>query len=240
MPAKKRAAVAKKKSAKKSQSGKKPQPKPQPKPNKTVKRETKEALFAEAYLAHKGNATKAAQAIGVPEVSASEIGRRLLTKVEIQERVRELVAERTSALAVKSKEVIGTLAEHMRVDIALVFEPDGSLDLQACRARGVSTWIKKVKVTQRLIPKEDGGETEIERKTEVEVHDSQAAAGKLARILGLEQAPRRNERERIEQAVTEYMERKKTVGEPVTRKQAVLALVDASPKFAQLLSDVGE
>ena len=206
---------------------------------KGVKRATKAKRFAEEFVANGGNATKAAKTVGATEVSAREIGRRLLTNVDTQTHIREFAAARAAEAKVRAVEVIGLLGSHLRADLALVVEPNGTVDLQECHKRGVSHWIKKIRTTQRFILGGEGGESEIERKTELEIHDSQSAAARLAKIFGLEQAPRQNERERVEQAITEYIERKRQDGEVVTREQAIVALADSSAKFARLLSEVG-
>ena len=208
-------------------------------PSKGMKRTTKVKRFAEEFVANGGNATKAAKTIGLSEVSARNEGHKLMTKDDTQKRIREFAAARAEEAKVRAVEVIGLLGSHLRADLALVVEPNGTVDLQECRKRGVSHWIRKIKTTQRFVPGQAGSEVEIERKTEIEIHDSQAAAARLAKIFGLEQAPRQNERERVEQAITEYIERKRSDGETVTREQAIVALADSSAKFARLLSEVG-
>lgn len=209
-------------------------------PTKGVKRATKAKRFAEEFVANGGNATKAAKTVGGTEVSAREIGRRLLTNVDTQTHIREFAAARAEEAKVRAVEVIGLLGSHLRADLALVVEPNGMVNLQECRKRGVSHWIRKIKTTQRFVPGKEGREMEIERKTEVEIHDSQAAAARLAKIFGLEQAPRRNERERVEEAIATFIERKAEQGEKITREQAIQALSGSSAKFARLLGEAGE
>lgn len=221
----------------------KPAIKPSDKP-KRAKPAVRKKQFAEEYVANGGNATKAAKAAGSRAQNLRQAGLQLLTKADTQKLIQEFAAARAAEAGVRAKTVIGVLASQMAADIALVAEADGTFDLANCHARGVSHWIKKYEITDKILKVNitDEGEagTLIERKTKIELHSAQSAAQTLAKIFGLEQAPRQNDRERIEQLISQYMERRAAKGEVITRGEAIERLAEGSPIFARMLAEIGE
>ncbi len=129
--------------------------------------------------------------------------------------VQEYIRERLSGLHATTDEVLNLLADHLRIDIGDFdgcINEDGSLDLKEAKKRGISRLVKKVR--SRVVNREDHDGNPIhEVNTEIEFHDSQAAAVSLAKILGIQQKPRANEadtekqRQMFRQFVQDAMEK---------------------------------
>lgn len=142
----------------------------------------KQQKFVEEVLKH-GNATKAARDVGYKHPNKQ--GPANLVKLGIQERIEARIAE----AKVQTNEVIGTLASHMRADLADVLPEDEIL--QKAKEAGVSHLIKKLKVTRRTIPVKDG--EPIEQVThEFEMYSAQEAAKSLCNVLGLNKEAAKN------------------------------------------------
>jgi hypothetical protein len=80
---------------------------------------------------------------------------------------------------IHTDEVIGTLASHMRADIALIV-PDNPI-VQRAREAGVSHWIKRLTIKEYW----DKSKGAVVQETSVELHSSQAAAKQLCAVMGL-------------------------------------------------------
>lgn len=90
--------------------------------------------------------------------------------------VQEAIQQRLAAEALSGAQVVQLLGDHARADLGpfLTFNKSGeaSVDLEAMRDAGLSHLIKKLK-------------RHADGSTTIELHDSQAALDKLARVHGL-------------------------------------------------------
>jgi transposase-like protein len=108
---------------------------------------------------------------------------------------RARVRERLDAMHASKDEVLSLLAEHLRADIADLtecFTETGSLDLSLAKQIHRSRIIKKLKHRRIPVRDRDGEVVDYEHITELELHDSQSAAGKLMQIHGLVKQPGEN------------------------------------------------
>lgn len=133
---------------------------------------------------------------------------------------------------VDPNEIIGTLVSHMRADIYYAY-PDSPI-LQAAHEKGVSHLIKKCKAKEREYFDEDLDRMVTLRETEIEMHDSQAAAGKLVNVFGLQNLPAPNKKafQDFDAKVDELIQRCADAGISLTRDQAAAKL---KPIFGKLL-----
>lgn len=123
--------------------------------------------------------------------------------------------------------MIGLLYEQMTVGIGKVLEADGRFDLAAARQRGVAHLVRKYRQRERRMA--DGT---VETSTELELYDSQAAAVRLSRLLGLEYKKEKDPREIGELAIAEMMERMRARGAELSREEAILKLEALIPEVA--------
>ena len=122
--------------------------------------------------------------------SAATTGYRLLRNAEIQTRIEQHCA---AASGLTKDEVIGTLTSQMRGDILDAFEDGDSPFIKRLREKGLGHLVKAVTV-KRVV--EGSGDVTIPIEiTRIEFHNQQAAAAELARILGLRQKARENDRD---------------------------------------------
>lgn len=188
----------------------------------------RERLFVE-YVAQGKSLTQAALDAGYSPDYAGQIGSENYKKPEIE----AAVTERVSAVAATTDEVLSVLAMHLRADVA-DFEgatkENGELDLQGLKERGVSRLVKKVKTRTRMV--KDGDELIPETITEIEIHDSQAAAWKLAELLGMKKEPATNPEDvrRVKNEIERLIE------EGWTQQQAREIVLEADPRAAQWLN----
>ena len=187
----------------------------------------KQEKFAEVYLANGGNGVRAAEAASYRgDVNQlNQAARYNLQNPTIQEYIRE----RLKGLKANADEVLYILADHMRADIAAFndcFLEDGQLDLVKAKAAGCSHLVKKLKV--RSFQDKNGN---LIKSTEIEIHDSQAAARTLAEIHGLKQQPRQNE----DDAAKVNREIARLVSEGLEPEQAKKIVIEAEPKAARWL-----
>lgn len=171
-------------------------PKRKRKPAKPKKKLTpKQEAFTEHYMANGGNGAQAAKAAGYKgnRDTLKQVASENLAKPYIASRVRE----RLDGLQATTDEVLNLLADHLRVDIGDFdgcINEDGSLDLKEAKERGVSRLVKKIRSHTTFRDDKDGNTTK-EVRSEIEFHDSQSAAMGLAKILGIQQQPRKNEKD---------------------------------------------
>lgn len=135
----------------------------------------KQQKFTEEVLKD-GNATRAARAAGYKHPNVQ--GAQNLVKPSIQQRIQA----RLEDAKVQTNEVIGTLASHMRADIAEIL-PDNEVLKRAKRA-GLSHLIKKMKTTERFTK---DGERIVTH--EFEMYSAQEAAKQLCAVFGLNKLP---------------------------------------------------
>jgi hypothetical protein len=143
----------------------------------------KQKKFVEGVIQH-GNASKAARDAGYSERSARVLGCRNLKRPDIQAQIKS----RIESAQIDTDEIIGTFISHMRADIGNLLADDGSLDLARAIENGSTHIIKKLTIRKRPIKgiRNDAGGPIEEKTYEIVLHDSQAAARHLARILHLE------------------------------------------------------
>jgi len=144
----------------------------------------KQKIFVENYLSNGGNATQAARDAGYsgsPD-TLKQMASENLAKPYIQERINARIAE----AGVQANEVIGTLASHMRADIADIV-PNNPI-VRRARESGVSHWIRKLTVKEYFDKSKQATVTE----TTVELHNAQTAAKQLCAVMGLDVAPQKN------------------------------------------------
>lgn len=196
--------------------------------NKTPKNLTlKQQAFIEHYIANGGNGVKAAEAAGYS-------GNRHTLEQMAYENLRKPVIyaytrERLQGVKANADEVLYLLADHMRADVA-VFEgclnENGTLNLTAAKKAGCSHLVKKIK-TRNLHDRDGNSVT----TTEIELHDSQAAARTLAEIHGLKQQPRQNE----DDVVRVNREIARLVSEGWEPDEAKAIVLEAEPRAARWL-----
>lgn len=146
-------------------------------PNKREKFVT-EAIKAKA---EGRSMTSAAIAAGYAPANANKEASRLLTNVDIQERIDRA----KSRSGVTPEEIIGKLAEHMYSDVADLLDDRGRFDYELAVARGVTAQIKKLKIKDRKLFTPKGEFFGEETTYELETYNSQEACAKLANIFGL-------------------------------------------------------
>lgn len=142
----------------------------------------KQRVFIEEYL-QCWNATEAARRAGYAERSARVTASRLLTKDNIQEEIQKRIDE----MAMSADEVLIRLGDMARGDFGDFMDIESmsfNLALQKAKEQGKTHLIKKVKQRTTITQKKDGDEEE-NHWIELELHDSQSALDKLARIRGM-------------------------------------------------------
>lgn len=188
----------------------------------------RERLFVE-YVAQGKSLTQAALDAGYSPDYAGQIGSENYKKPEIESAVQA----RVSAVAATTDEVLSVLAMHLRADVADfdgAVKDNGELDLAYLKGQGVSRLIKKVRNKTRLVKEGDALIPEV--TTEIEIHDSQAAAWKLAELLGMKKEPATNPEDvrRVKNEIERLIE------EGWTQQQAREIVLEADPRAAQWLN----
>lgn len=190
-------------------------------------------FFVDAYFANNCSPSKAALALGIRDKSRAS--RMMQLSV-----VRDEIARRLSEYKAGADEVLSVLSLHLRADLGLLLNEDGEFDWKLALERGVTRMIKKLKIRKRTIVGEEGGPEVTELQYELELHDSQSAAWKLANIMGLEQRPKENEGDQERKAkmyarmVERVTERAMTEGgQIITREKAIDLLAAYEPEIRQ-------
>ncbi len=177
--------------------------------------------FADEIIAGK-DATQAALVINpkLKHGSAKQKGYRLMQDPRVQERIRERFAD---AASLTSDEVIGTLAAHMRVDASDFVEILNPQLAEEMRKKKVGHLIQEIEIREEKISYGDtarkvrdlakemekcgaslndeaitallAAAAPVSRTVRVRFHHSQAAAGKLSKLMGLEEAGRERDRD---------------------------------------------
>jgi hypothetical protein len=107
---------------------------------------------------------------------------------EFQERIKARVE---AAASLTDKEVIGTLAAQMRADITDLFTDENSFDIGQIKEKKLGHLIRKIKVRREYDG--HGEEREPVDIIELELHNPQAAAIQLCKVLGIEKQPAVND-----------------------------------------------
>lgn len=141
----------------------------------------RQSAFIDHYIQTQ-NATESARLAGYPQTdeALSVTGYRLLRSAKVQSELRRRLGKHI----LSAEEVLESLTEHARSDIADVLEPDGSFDLRAAKRRGKSKLLRKLKVKKRYEKDADGALNPV-TEHEFELHDAQAALNTLAKYHGL-------------------------------------------------------
>ena len=180
-----------------------------------------EKRFVDAFLGPAaGCQWKAAQIAGCngkTMVSLSVLGNRLLGRDSVQ----ALLRERLARAAVTPDRVLRRLVQHLDADITDCFEilEDGTprINLKIAQQLERTGVIKKVRYRSRAITIND--DTVFEKEVEVELHDSQAAAMKLAKLMGMVPEKRGDAAaggagEKAPQNMDEWIEKLEALGVP--------------------------
>jgi phage terminase small subunit len=91
------------------------------------KKQTKEELFARAYLANGLNATEAATTIGLAKKSAHVEGSKYLRKPKVQRLLAELSKQHAEKLDISADRILLQLARVAFFDIRKIFDDQGQL-----------------------------------------------------------------------------------------------------------------
>lgn len=186
--------------------------------------------FAQNFVANGGKGKQAAEDAGFASGASAEVtASRLLRNAKVQKRIKEL-EEQSSA---STPEVMGTLASHMRGDIADVFDEETMPPvIKTAKANGVSHLIKRVTF-------EKDGRT----VRSLEFHDPQAAARTLGKYKGLEQQPRENDSdvarkmENMRALVDRLYAEAQGAGESISKAEVARRVIARRPEAARYLPD---
>ena len=153
----------------------------------------KQKKFADLYVGECNlNATRAAIAAGYSEKTARQVGSENLSKPYI----RAYIEQQLNGAGASRNEVISVLSAHMKASVGDLLDDNGDFDLEKAKKSGVDRLIKKIKVRKVHNTKSD----ETETTYEIEIHDPQAAADKLAKIHNMY-----TERHEISGSVSTYI-----------------------------------
>lgn len=143
----------------------------------------KQARFVEEYCVD-GNAAAAARRAGYSTHTARSIGHENLTKPHI----KEAVEARMEELSMSAAEAQMLLSQQARASIDPFITEDEAghvrVDMTSEEARKHRRLVKKLKV-RRVEEVDAEGNRKVKTRVDVELHDAQAALGKIARIRGL-------------------------------------------------------
>ena len=143
----------------------------------------KQALFVDYYL-QSFNASDAARKAGYSERSAREIGRKLLTNVDI----KTAIQERLNDVHMSADEALKLLADIARGDMAQMMDISSvgfSLDMSRAKELGLTRLIKKVK--QKTVTHLAKNESDEDREVidlEVELYDALGAIRDILKVHG--------------------------------------------------------
>jgi len=155
--------------------------------NRTSKRTLtfKQEKFADGVAAGK-SAAAAARDAGYSPRSARQIASENLSKPDVQGRI----AARISESGVDPREVIGTLASHMRADMTDFFDGDLPEVIGIAAQRGLGHLIKRIKIRRWVEGKGDNAKKVEE--IDFEIARDNPAAVQLSKILRLDHVPHVN------------------------------------------------
>lgn len=144
------------------------------------KRTPRQQVFISEYLKC-FNKAEAARRAGYSEKTAREIGRKLLTNVDIKAEIDA----RLSEIHMSADEALKLLADMGRGDIGDLIDDNGLLDLRVAREKGMTKLLKKIKQkTVTRIGKTDNDDDVEITEIEFEMYDAQAAIEKVLRVGG--------------------------------------------------------
>lgn len=214
--------------------GKKPQgtKKPARKRNATAGLTKRQATFVDQMVLNGGNASQAIRAAGYKGVAPHVVASQTLANINIASIVARRRAEMAEMANVRATEVLGVLNSHLYASPEFVLEPDGTFDYEKCVARGVAHLIREMEFEDVSTVDADGNLTTARRVKSVKLHDAQAAARQLCKVLGLEVEKKKNPREIAETAVADLIARAARQGITLTQEEAIAALAPHIPQIA--------
>ncbi len=154
---------------------------PKPKNDITLKQLT----FITEYLNNNFNASKAALKMGSSKKSCREIGRRMLTNVDIKQYFLKQLERLGDITQLALKETVKLATS----DIAnyCTIEPGGGLKQKAFEdmPEGLTTCIKEIKVKRNITENADGKQTFVTDSIEYKLHDKCKSIENILKIAGL-------------------------------------------------------
>jgi len=185
--------------------------------------------FAAELIKSGGKRAKAAIAAGYSPKGARQTAHRLLTNVDVQERI-----QRAKQRAGITPEVVsGVLAQQLLGDVADLLDDNGEFDYELAKHRGVTGQIKKLKIkTSQSSMVDKQGEPLWRAKTvDLELYSSQEAAKILVGTLGMLKQPAVNP----EDVARVKAEIDRLIAEGWSEAEAREIVVEAEPRAAQWL-----
>lgn len=140
-------------------------------------------LFAYAYFNNKGNATDAAIKAGYSKKTATQIASRLLTKVNVQDIIKELNAELKERAIVTKEQIAAELAKIGFSDIRQLFDENSRLLEVKDIPDDVAACLSSVEVDQIWGASLDG-RVQIGDTKKVKVWDKLKALAQLTEMYG--------------------------------------------------------
>jgi hypothetical protein len=111
---------------------------------------------------------------------------KLLAKTCISEALQIRVNRNLEHAQTSHDEIIGSAVRQMRSSIDDVLNEEGFFDLEKARDTGGIDFVKKLKITERIVPTSNA----VERTCEIEMYSSAEGRKEAANYTGLEKAPR--------------------------------------------------
>ena len=143
----------------------------------------KQRLFIDYYL-QSFNASDAARKAGYSERSAREIGRKLLTNVDIGEEIQQHLSD----VHMSAEEALKLLADIARGDMARMMDIGSmgfNIDMKRAQELGLTKLIKRVKQkTTTFIAKKESEEDREVTELEVELYDALGAIRDVLKVHG--------------------------------------------------------
>ncbi len=129
--------------------------------------------FADVYLENGMNQTRAYMA--VYSDSSYETAMANASDLLRNTKILEYITQQLEKYGMGKIEALARLARQARGDIDDLINEKGSIDLEKARALSAIGIIKKIKVTEKILPTLDGNETVLERTIDLELYSSQRA-----------------------------------------------------------------
>jgi phage terminase small subunit len=146
-----------------------------------------ETLFCYEYIAKKFNGTQAAIAAGYSKKSAGELASRMLRKVNIQAKIKDLTQQLLKKERVSAADVINELALLGLADVSKIAEFDGQkVQFKSFKDMGKqSRTIQYIEATSTPAGRDKKGNAIIEQKVRLKFHDKKGSLELLGRHMEL-------------------------------------------------------
>src|SRR5215469_9003579 len=141
----------------------------------------REQRLIDEYVKNGGNGTQAAASAGYSAARADQSAYQVLRRPEVQRHIRERIAESR----VSTDEIVGTLASHMRGNLAAFFDQSGEFSLHLANEKGIGHLLKSISSTTRRIEATADKPAQIVNTYRAQLHSPLQAASILARVLGI-------------------------------------------------------